>query len=85
MTADKISVGELATTQIVALPPVPACAQLVAALQGCQHEAFPVTAEVAQAYRAGEDAPSRLLGASTARMFFFVSGCRVWSGGEHGL
>ena len=53
MTADKISVGELATTQIVALPPVPLCSELVEALQRCPHEALPITPEVAKAFQSG--------------------------------
>ena len=53
MTADKISVGELATTQLVALPPVPLCSELVATLQKCKHQAFPVTSEVSQAFQSG--------------------------------
>ena len=53
MMAEKISVGELATTQLIALPPVPSCAELVATLKSSMHQAFPITAEVTQAYQSG--------------------------------
>ena len=53
MMAEKISVGELATTQLIALPPVPSCAELIATLKRSKHQAFPITAEVSQAYQSG--------------------------------
>ena len=53
MMAEKISVGELATTQMIALKPVPTCADLVSTLRSSGHQAFPITAEVSQAYQSG--------------------------------
>ena len=55
MTAEKISVGELATTQLIALTPISTCSDLVATLKNSKHQAFPITAEVSQAYQSGLD------------------------------
>ena len=55
MMAEKISVGELATTQLIALKPLTPCADLVATLRSSRHQAFPVTAEVGQAYQSGAE------------------------------
>ncbi|KAK9843640.1 hypothetical protein WJX81_000756 [Elliptochloris bilobata] len=46
MVNGKLSVGELASTALVALPPVVRVSALAAALRSCSHQAFPVTPEV---------------------------------------
>ena len=53
MAADKLSVGELAATQVAALPPVLRVADAVAALRGTAHGAFPITPNTGGAARAG--------------------------------
>ena len=43
MVADKLTVGELAASPVVALPPVVAAGKLLEVLASCSHSAFPVT------------------------------------------
>ena len=43
MVADKLTVGELAAAPVVVLPPVVPVARLLAVLQSCNHQAFPVS------------------------------------------
>ncbi|KAK9808763.1 hypothetical protein WJX72_003174 [[Myrmecia] bisecta] len=57
MVADKLTVSELATTQLVAVPPVMPVRELVETLQRCGHQAFPVTPDVAKAYTSDETFP----------------------------
>ena len=49
MVDDKLSVSELMTTSLIALPPVVPVRRLVDALRMCAHQAFPVTPEVEKA------------------------------------
>jgi hypothetical protein len=49
MIDDKLSVSELMTTSLLALPPVVPVRRLVDALRMCSHQAFPVTPEVEKA------------------------------------
>jgi hypothetical protein len=54
MITEKLAAGELASTQVVGLPPVVRLSQVAAVLRGCSHSAFPVTPDVDQANQAGE-------------------------------
>ena len=53
MVADKLTVGDLASTALVALPPVVALRDLMQVLRSCPHAAFPVTPDVGAAYQPG--------------------------------
>jgi len=53
MVNSKLSVGELAATALVALPPVVRVAALAATLRACGHQAFPGTPEVEAALQSG--------------------------------
>ena len=46
MVADKLTVGQLMTTQLLALPPIVPVRQLVSTLRSAAHHSFPVTREV---------------------------------------
>ncbi|KAK9790124.1 hypothetical protein WJX73_008199 [Symbiochloris irregularis] len=50
MIADKLTVSELMSMAIVALPPVVRVRQLVETLRCCGHQAFPVTPDVRKAF-----------------------------------
>eukprot|EP00884_Botryococcus_braunii_P006609 jgi/Botrbrau1/1594/Bobra.0185s0013.2 len=54
MIADKLSVAELMSMAVVALPPVVLVRQLVETLRCCNHGAFPVTPDVKKAYDSAE-------------------------------
>ena len=43
MVADRMTVGELAASPVIALPPVPSVARVLDVLAACNHSAFPVT------------------------------------------
>ena len=51
MVADKLTVGQLMTTSLLALPPLVPVHQLVATLRSAAHHSFPVTSEVETAMR----------------------------------
>lgn len=53
MIDDKLTVAELASTSIVALPPVVRLRDLIDTLRSCSHQAFPVTPEVEAAKEPG--------------------------------
>ena len=53
IVADKLTVAELVTTQLVALPPVVRLRELALTLSRCKHQAFPVTPEVDAAFQSG--------------------------------
>lgn len=53
MVNSKLRVGELASTALVALPPVVRVSALAATLRACGHQAFPVTPEVKAALQSG--------------------------------
>ncbi len=63
MVNSKLSVGELAATALVALPPVVRVAALAGTLRACGHQAFPVTPEVKAALQSG----ARAVGAVRAQ------------------
>lgn len=50
MVAGKVSVNELMTTQLVALPPVVHLRELVDTLRKVRHQTFPVTNDIKKAY-----------------------------------
>ncbi len=50
MVSDKLSVGELMTTQMTALEPVMLVSKLESVLRRCAHQAFPITNEVDKAF-----------------------------------
>ena len=52
MVSDKLSVGELMTTQMTALEPVMLVSKLETVLKRCAHQAFPITSEVDKAFAA---------------------------------
>ena len=52
MVSDKLSVGELMTTQMTALEPIMLVSKLEAVLRRCAHQAFPITNEVDKAFAA---------------------------------
>ena len=54
MVSDKLSVGELMTTQMTALEPVMLVSKLEGVLRRCAHQAFPITNEVAKAFAASK-------------------------------
>ncbi|DBB10920.1 TPA: hypothetical protein ACH3X3_007381 [Trebouxia sp. C0006] len=54
MIADKLTVSELMTMAVVALPPVVKVAQVVDTLRGCTHQAFPVTPDTDKAFESAE-------------------------------
>ena len=60
MVADKLTVGELMCTSLVALPPVVPLRQLVATLRGCRHTSFPVAEDPAAAAQPGQVTRSSL-------------------------
>lgn len=53
MVNDKLTVSELATTALVALPPLVQLRELAAVLRSCRHAAFPVTPDTEAAYQSG--------------------------------
>ncbi|DBA70944.1 TPA: hypothetical protein ACH3X2_011387 [Trebouxia sp. C0005] len=57
MVSDKLSVGELMTTQMTALEPVMLVSKLEGVLRRCAHQAFPITTEVDKAFAANESFP----------------------------
>ena len=61
MVSDKLSVGELMTTQMTALEPVMLISKLEGVLKRCAHQAFPVTNEVDKAFAASESLQHVLL------------------------
>lgn len=77
MVSDKLSVGELMTTQMTALEPIMLVSKLEAVLKRCAHQAFPITTEVEKAFAAsrpfGHLVLSRTVGASCLYLWFFVS------------
>ena len=54
MVSDKLSVGELMTTQMTALEPVMLVSKLESVLRRCAHQAFPITTEVDKAFAASK-------------------------------
>ncbi|KAK9816592.1 hypothetical protein WJX72_002361 [[Myrmecia] bisecta] len=54
MIADKLTVSELMTMAVVALPPVVKVRQLVETLRCCSHQSFPVTPDVKRAFDSAE-------------------------------
>ncbi len=54
MVNDKLTVSEVATTALVALPPIVPLRQLAETLRSCRHAAFPVTPDIKAAYQSGE-------------------------------
>lgn len=58
MVNSKLRVGELASTALVALPPVVRVSALAATLRACGHQAFPVTPEVKAALQSGGCTPT---------------------------
>lgn len=58
MVSDKLSVGELMTTQMTALEPIMLVSKLESVLKRCAHQAFPITTEVEKAFAASK--PHRL-------------------------
>lgn len=52
MVSDKLSVGELMTTQLTALEPIVLVSKLETVLRRCAHQAFPITSEVEKAFAA---------------------------------
>ena len=56
MVSDKLSVGELMTTQLTALEPVVLVSKLELVLKRCAHQAFPITSDVDKAFSASESA-----------------------------
>ena len=54
MVSDKLSVGELMTTQMTALEPVMLVSKLEGVLRRCAHQAFPITNEVEKAFAASK-------------------------------
>lgn len=53
MVNDKLTVSELATTALVALPPVVPLAELADTLRACRYQTFPVSLDVHAALRSG--------------------------------
>ena len=53
MVNDKLTVSELASTALVALPPIVQLRQLAEILRSCRHAAFPVTPDIKAAYQSG--------------------------------
>ena len=54
MVSDKLSVGELMTTQLTALEPVVLVSKLELVLRRCAHQAFPITSDVDKAFSASK-------------------------------
>ena len=54
MANDKLSVSELASTAVVALPPVVPLAELAETLHACRFQTFPITPDVNAALSSGE-------------------------------
>ena len=54
MVSDKLSVGELMTTQLTALEPVMLVSKLELVLKRCAHQAFPITSDVDKAFSASK-------------------------------
>lgn len=68
MVNDKLTVSEVATTALVALPPIILIRQLVEVLRSCRHAAFPVTPDTKTAYQSGNrDSSSHCLALQTRR------------------
>lgn len=57
MVNEKLAVSELASTALVALPPIVRLRELADALRGTRHQAFPVTPDVKAAYQSGIHLP----------------------------
>ena len=55
MVADKLTVGQLMTTNLLALPPLVPVRQLISTLRAASHHSFPVTKEVETAMRSEDD------------------------------
>ena len=53
MVNDKMAASELATTELVALPPIVRLCELADTLRGCRHQAFPVTPDAKAAAQSG--------------------------------
>ena len=53
MVNDKLTVSELATTALVALPPVVPLAELADTLRACRYQTFPISPDVNAALRSG--------------------------------
>ena len=56
MVNDKLSVSELASTALSALPPVVALPALAEALRGSRYQTFPITPDTDAALRSGASA-----------------------------
>jgi hypothetical protein len=57
MVNDKLTASELATTALVALPPLVLLRDLADMLRSCRHQAFPVTTDTKAAYQSGVPPP----------------------------
>ncbi len=53
MVNDKLTVSELASTALMALPPVVPLAELADTLRACRYQTFPITPNVNAALRSG--------------------------------
>ena len=60
MANDKLSVSELATTALVALPPVVPLAELAETLRSCRFQTFPISPDVNAALCSGKKAAKPL-------------------------
>lgn len=67
MVSDKLSVGELMTTQLTALEPVMLVSKLQMVLTRCAHQAFPITSDVDKAFSASKLLP--LLSHTSVQVF----------------
>lgn len=83
MVNSKLRVGELASTALVALPPVVRVSALAATLRACSHQAFPVTPEVKAALQSG--APTSGSDAPAFRVYRVLATPRACSPGVPAL
>ena len=78
MVSDKLSVGELMTTQMTALEPVMLVSKLEGVLRRCAHQAFPITNEVEKAFAASECSShkvDRAFAATQCARLLVLEGC----------
>ncbi len=61
MVNDKLSVSELATTALVALPPVVPLAELAETLRACRFQTFPISPDVNAALCSGKNSQGLLV------------------------
>ena len=77
MVSDKLSVGELMTTQMTALEPVMLVSKLESVLRRCAHQAFPITTEVDKAFAASKT-DTHLLLSIPKRLFYSAMSSPHW-------